>query len=95
MLITSITFMCASKFTFVNSFCLFMTRHIFLVFFYYTQETLLVHKDLVQTGGLNELTVDLRTEGRDFPYEQHHCGYVIRRASNFTLFHQYISSKTP
>ncbi|EEF38154.1 delta-1-pyrroline-5-carboxylate synthase [Ricinus communis] len=26
-------------------------------------ETLLVHKDLVQTGGLNELTVDLRTEG--------------------------------
>ncbi|XP_065870183.1 delta-1-pyrroline-5-carboxylate synthase-like [Euphorbia lathyris] len=26
-------------------------------------ETLLVHKDLVQTGGLNELAVDLRTEG--------------------------------
>ncbi|XP_050209866.1 delta-1-pyrroline-5-carboxylate synthase-like [Mercurialis annua] len=26
-------------------------------------ETLLVHKDLVQTGGLNDLAVDLRTEG--------------------------------
>ena len=34
-----------------------------MLLFYFWQETLLVHKDLVQTGALNELIVDLRVEG--------------------------------
>ena len=34
--------------------------------FYFSQETLLVHKDLSQSEGLSELIVDLRVEGWTF-----------------------------
>jgi hypothetical protein len=30
---------------------------------FYSQETLLVHKDLVHNGGLNELIIELQSEG--------------------------------
>lgn len=35
----------------------------FLIFVSYSQETLLVHKDLAHSSGLNELIVELRVEG--------------------------------
>lgn len=58
--------------------------HLHVVFICYVQETLLVHKDLVQTGGLNELVVELRTEGRNFLSNN-----VLVRCSNFILLVQF------
>jgi hypothetical protein len=46
-------------------------------FFFYIQETLLVHQDLVHSGGLNELIADLRTEGRNSMIAATYHGYVI------------------
>lgn len=44
-------------------------RHIFNIIglitssFFFFKETLLVHKDLVQTGGLNDLILELQEKG--------------------------------
>lgn len=50
----------------LNSITVSLDLHYLLVLFCFSQETLLVHKDLILTEGLNELIVDLRIEGWAF-----------------------------
>lgn len=47
----------------LNSITVSLGLHYLLVLFCFSQETLLVHKDLILTEGLNELILDLRIEG--------------------------------
>lgn len=66
----------------LNSIAVNMGLHFLLLLFCYSQETLLVHKDLSQSEGLNDLIVDLRIEG--WTFLANHFSFKCK--TNFELF---------